>query len=66
MEIEKKHLKRMECPKCQRPKLRFGYNGGIRCDVCKIDYAENDPGLQAEFQRVQSEMTPPPIAVGRY
>jgi hypothetical protein len=64
--IEKKHLKRMECPKCNRPKLRFGHDGGIRCDICKVDYPESDPALQKEFQRIQSEMTPPPVATGRY
>jgi uncharacterized protein (DUF983 family) len=65
--IEKKHLKRMECPKCNRPKLRFGYNEeGIRCDACKTDYVEADAALQTEFKRIQSEMTPPPVATGRY
>jgi hypothetical protein len=75
--IEKKHLKRMNCPKCQRQKLRFepGINGQpdggtgpqmkIRCDVCKISYLEGDAAMQASLNEALSEMTPMPVAVRR-
>jgi hypothetical protein len=72
--IEKKHLKRMVCPKCERPKLRFeaskdgvepdggtGPNRKIRCDVCKVSYLEQDAAIQAELEEVILSITPPPI-----
>jgi hypothetical protein len=73
--IEKKHLKRMDCPKCERPKLRFEHSidgispdGGtgpdrkLRCDVCKIQFLENDPAIQAKLQEVISQLTPVPVS----
>ena len=73
--IEKKHLKRMLCPKCERPKLRFepGINGQpdggtgpqrkLRCDVCKVNYLEGDAAMQGSLKEALAEMTPPPVAV---
>jgi hypothetical protein len=75
--IEKKHLKRMLCPKCQRAKLRFepGINGEpdggtgaqrkLRCDVCKVNYLEGDGQMQASLNEALSDMTPMPVAVRR-
>jgi hypothetical protein len=76
--IEKKHLKRMNCPKCERPKLRFEHSadgvepdGGtgpqrkLRCDVCKVNYLEGDAAIQAELKEIISQMTPPPVAAYR-
>lgn len=63
--IEKKHLKRMACPKCSKLKLRFkDGSDGVRCDACKSEIAATDPGLVAERQRVEAEMTPAPVAPG--
>jgi hypothetical protein len=74
--VEKKHLKRMNCPQCHRPKLRYehsvdgvqpdGGNGPqrkLRCDVCKINFMEGDAPIQAELRQVLADMTPPPIAI---
>jgi hypothetical protein len=74
--IEKKHLKRMNCPKCERPKLRFEHSvdgvepdGGtgpqrkLRCDVCKINYLEGDAAIQAELKEVINNMTPMPVSL---
>jgi hypothetical protein len=76
--IEKKHIKRMNCPKCQRPKLRFAHSadgvepdGGtgpqikLRCDICKIDYLEGDAAIQKELAEVISHITPMPVSVRR-
>ena len=72
--IEKKHLKRMNCPKCHRPKLRFEHSmdgvepdGGsgpqrkLRCDVCKLHYLEGDAAIQAELKEVMDHLTPAPV-----
>lgn len=74
--IDKKGLKRTECPKCHRPKLRFqhaadgaGPDGGggddrsIYCDVCKVSYKESDPAIQNAYKAMLSERTPPPMMV---
>jgi hypothetical protein len=76
--IEKKHLKRMNCPSCQRPKLRFAHSvdgvepdGGsgaqrnLRCDACKVQFLEGDTAMQAELNDVISSLTPAPVAPGR-
>jgi hypothetical protein len=76
--IEKKHLKRMNCPKCHRPKLRWEHSvdgvqpdGGtgaqrqLRCDVCKVQYMEGDAAIQAELNEVNSHLTPPPVSTQR-
>jgi hypothetical protein len=76
--IEKKHLKRMACPKCDRAKLRFEHSadgiapdGGtgpqreLRCDVCKVKYLEGDAAIQAELKEVITSITPPPVTGGQ-
>jgi ribosomal protein L37AE/L43A len=76
--IEKKQLKRMNCPKCDRPKLRFEHSadgiepdGGtgpeklLRCDVCKIQYKEGDAAIQKELQEVLAHTTPAPVFARR-
>ena len=72
--IENKHLRRMKCPKCERPKLRLAHStdgvapdGGtgaqrnLRCDVCKIDYLEGDAAIQRELSDVIANLTPMPV-----
>ena len=74
--IDKKGLKRMACPKCHRPKLRFqhaadgvGPDGGggadrqIYCDVCKVSFKESDAAIQSAFKEMRDERTPAPVAV---
>jgi ribosomal protein L37AE/L43A len=76
--IDKKTLKKMACPSCGRPKLRFEHSvdgiapdGGtgperdIRCDACRTEFMEGNEALQTEFRKVQAERTPPPVAVRR-
>lgn len=76
--IENKHLKKMVCPKCERPKLRLehsadgvGPDGGtgdqrkLRCDVCKISYLEGDAAIQASLAEVLANVTPAPRSVAR-
>ena len=75
--IEKKHLKKMSCPKCQRPKLRFEHTDGavvvevsagqrkLRCDVCKIQFLAGDAAIQASLDVVLADATPAPIALHR-
>jgi hypothetical protein len=65
--IEKKHVKRMACPKCTRAKLRLEQSADaapskLRCDVCKIDFLESDAAIQASLNEVLAEMTPAPVA----
>jgi hypothetical protein len=77
--FEKKHLKKMSCPSCGRAKLRFEHSadgvapdGGtgphreIRCDACKTEFLENNETLQAQWQQLLAEQTPPPITNQRY
>jgi hypothetical protein len=72
--IDKKGLKKLPCPKCGRPKLRFEHStdgvapdGGssadrdIRCDACKTEFTESNQALQAAWKNLQSERTPPPV-----
>jgi hypothetical protein len=76
--IEKKHLKRMNCPKCDRPKLRFEHSadgiepdGGtgpqrkLRCDACKVQFLEGDAPIQAELNEILSQLTPVPVVAQR-
>ena len=74
--MQKKHLRRMECPHCHKPKLQFerGADGGetkagpqrkLRCDACKTQFLEGDAAIQTALQTVLAEMTPPPVAVHR-
>jgi hypothetical protein len=71
--IEKKHLKKMSCPKCGRAKLRFEHSadgvapdGGtaaqrdIRCDACKTEYLENNDALQIQWRLILAGKTPGP------
>ena len=77
--IEKKHLKKMSCPKCGRAKLRFEHStdgvapdGGtgterdIRCDACKTEYLENNDALQSQWKKLLAEQTPAPVTGQRY
>jgi hypothetical protein len=74
--IEKKHLRRMSCPKCQKTKLHFERAAGggepppgpqrkLRCDACKSQFLEGDAAIQTEMRSVLADMTPPPVAVHR-
>jgi hypothetical protein len=73
--IDKKQLKKLDCPKCGRAKLRYAHStdgiapdGGdgpdraVRCDNCKTDFLESNASLQAQWQQVKAERTPPPVA----
>ena len=73
--IDKKSLKKMTCPKCGRPKLRFehstdgvspdGGNGAdrdVRCDACKNEFNESNDSLQTQWKKLQAERTPPPVS----
>jgi hypothetical protein len=77
--IEKKHLKRMLCPKCDRPKLRFEHSrdgvepdGGtgpeklLRCDACKVQYKEGSPEMQEQLREVLAHLTPVPVTAQRW
>ena len=77
--IDKKQLKKISCPKCSKTKLRFEHStdgvspdGGsgadrdIRCDACRAEFVESDANLQAQWQKIQAERTPPPVATGRH
>ena len=74
-QIEKKHLKKLCCPKCERPKLRFEHgpekvmsgteSRTLRCDVCKIDFREADAAIQAAFAELLAHSTPAPVSVHR-
>lgn len=72
--IDKKQLKKLDCPKCGRPKLRYAHSkdgvapdGGdgpdreVRCDACKSDLRESDEKLQAQWRQLKAERTPPPV-----
>jgi hypothetical protein len=74
--IDKKGLKKLPCPRCQKPKLRFEHSadgvvpdGGsgpdrdIRCDACRGEFMESDPPIQAAFRELQAERTPAPVSV---
>jgi ribosomal protein L37AE/L43A len=76
--IDKRQLKKMMCPKCNRPKLRFEHSadgiapdGGssgdrdVRCDACRAEFQESDANLQTQWQKIQAERTPPPMT-GRH
>ena len=76
--IDKKSLKKLDCPKCGKPKLRFehsadgvGPDGGggadrdVRCDVCRTEFMESNEALQTQFKQLQAERTPPPVAARR-
>ena len=74
--IQKKHLRRMNCPHCHKAKVQFerAANGSatdagpqrkLRCDACKTQFLEGDAAIQTELRTVLAEMTPPPVALHR-
>jgi ribosomal protein L37AE/L43A len=65
--FEKKHLKKMSCPSCGRAKEGgTGPQRDIRCDACKAEFLENNEALQAQWQQLLAEQTPPPVTGQRY
>jgi hypothetical protein len=73
--IDKKQLKKLDCPKCNRPKLRYAHSkdgvtpdGGagpdrdIYCDSCRSNLRESNEQLQAQWKQLKAERTPAPVA----
>jgi hypothetical protein len=72
--IDKKQLKKLDCPKCNRPKLRFahskdaatpdgcdGPDRDIYCDNCRTNMRESDDKLQAQWRQLKADRTPAPV-----
>ena len=72
--IDKKQLRKLDCPKCNRPKLRYAHSkdavtpdGGdgpdrdIYCDNCRASMRESDAKLQAQWKQFKADRTPAPV-----
>jgi transposase-like protein len=74
--IEKKHLRKVNCPKCARPKLRFEHSVDgvapdgaapqrLRCDQCKVQFLESDAAIQRDLSEIITRVTPIPVSSQR-